>query len=44
VYEAVLRVMKAATAMMVEGTIWNEYHDEVGKVMDQRTDWPGFAG
>jgi Xaa-Pro aminopeptidase len=34
VYEAVLRVMKAATAMMVEGTIWNEYHDEVGKVME----------
>ena len=34
VYEAVLRVMKAATAMMVEGAIWNEYHDEVGKVME----------
>lgn len=34
VYDAVLRVMKAATAMIVEGTIWNEYHDEVGKVME----------
>jgi Xaa-Pro aminopeptidase len=33
VYDAVLRVMKAATKMIVEGAIWNEYHDEVGKVM-----------
>ncbi len=33
VYNAVLRVMKAATKMLVAGTIWNEYHDEVGKIM-----------
>jgi Xaa-Pro aminopeptidase len=34
VYDAVLRVMKAATQMIVAGTIWNEYHDEVGKIME----------
>jgi Xaa-Pro aminopeptidase len=33
VYDAVLRVMRAATKMIVAGTIWNEYHDEVGKIM-----------
>src|SRR5476651_1663036 len=33
VYNAVLHVMKAATKMLVAGTIWNEYHDEVGKIM-----------
>jgi Xaa-Pro aminopeptidase len=33
VYDAVLRVMRAATAMLVAGTVWNEYHDEVGKIM-----------
>ena len=33
VYDAVLRVMRAATQMIVEGTVWNEYHDEVGKIM-----------
>ena len=33
VYDAVLRVMRAATKMMVAGTIWNEYHEEVGKIM-----------
>ena len=33
VYDAVLRVMKAATALLVTGTVWNEYHDEVGKIM-----------
>lgn len=33
VYNAVLRVMHQATQMMVAGTIWNEYHDEVGKIM-----------
>ncbi|RVU01811.1 aminopeptidase P family protein [Mucilaginibacter limnophilus] len=32
-YNAVLRVMRAATKMLVAGTVWNEYHDEVGKVM-----------
>ncbi|GAA4097457.1 aminopeptidase P N-terminal domain-containing protein [Mucilaginibacter panaciglaebae] len=33
VYDAVLRVMRAATQMIVEGAVWNEYHDEVGKIM-----------
>jgi Xaa-Pro aminopeptidase len=33
VYDAVLRVMKAATKMIVAGTVWNDYHDEVGKIM-----------
>lgn len=33
VYEAVLNVKKEATQMLVPGTIWAEYHKEVGKVM-----------
>lgn len=33
VYDAVLRVMRAATHMLVAGTVWNDYHDEVGKLM-----------
>ncbi|MBW4888616.1 aminopeptidase P N-terminal domain-containing protein [Mucilaginibacter sp. HMF5004] len=33
VYNAVLRVMNEAKKMLVAGTIWNEYHEEVGKVM-----------
>ncbi|MEO6149671.1 MAG: aminopeptidase P family protein [Mucilaginibacter sp.] len=33
VYNAVLRVMRAAAKMLVAGTLWNEYHDEVGKIM-----------
>jgi Xaa-Pro aminopeptidase len=33
VYDAVLRVMGAATQLIVAGTIHNEYHDEVGKIM-----------
>ena len=34
VYNAVLRVMKGATAMLTPGTMHNEYHDEVGKMME----------
>lgn len=34
VYNAVLRVMKGATAMLVPGTLHNEYHEEVGKMME----------
>lgn len=34
VYNAVLRVMKAATAMLVPGTLHEEYHAEVGKIME----------
>lgn len=33
VYNAVLRVMKEATRLIVAGAIWNEYHEEVGKIM-----------
>jgi len=33
VYNAVLHVMKEAKKMLVAGTIWNDYHDEVGKIM-----------
>lgn len=33
VYNAVLHVMKEAKKMLVPGTIWNEYHAEVGKIM-----------
>jgi Xaa-Pro aminopeptidase len=35
VYNAVLRVMRAATKMIVAGTVWNDYHDEVGKIMTE---------
>jgi Xaa-Pro aminopeptidase len=34
VYNAVLRVMKASTAMLTPGTIHDEYHEEVGKIME----------
>ena len=34
VYNAVLRVMKLATSMLTPGTIHNEYHEEVGKLME----------
>ncbi len=33
VYNAVLRVKKEATKLLVPGTIWKEYHIEVGKIM-----------
>lgn len=33
VYNAVLRVKNEATKMLVPGTIWKEYHVEVGKIM-----------
>ena len=33
VYEAVLRVKKEATKMLIPGTLWKEYHIEVGKIM-----------
>ncbi|MCB0409695.1 MAG: aminopeptidase P N-terminal domain-containing protein [Flavobacteriales bacterium] len=34
VYNAVLRVMKQATAMLTPGTLHEEYHTEVGKIME----------
>lgn len=33
VYEAVLRVKDEATTMLIPGTLWAEYHKEVGKIM-----------
>ncbi|RDI11856.1 aminopeptidase P family protein [Flavobacterium sp. AG291] len=33
VYDAVLRVKNEATKMLVPGTLWKQYHVEVGKVM-----------
>lgn len=33
VYEAVLRVKEEATAMLVPGTLLDDYHTEVGKIM-----------
>ena len=35
VYNAVLRVKKAAAKMLVPGTIWADYHVEVGKIMTE---------
>lgn len=34
VYDAVLRVLKAAREMLKTGNLWDEYHVEVGKVME----------
>ena len=35
VYNAVLRVMKFATSRLVVGTIINDYHKEVGQMMEE---------
>lgn len=35
VYNAVLRVKKAAAKMLVPGTLWAEYQAKVGKIMEQ---------
>ena len=34
VYDAVLRVFKASRNMLVTGVLWDEYHVEVGKLME----------
>jgi Xaa-Pro aminopeptidase len=34
VYDAVLRVFKAAKGMLVTGNLWDDYHQEVGKIME----------
>lgn len=34
VYNSVHRIMKEAKKMLLPGTIWNEYHEEVGKVVE----------
>src|SRR5690606_8255546 len=33
VYNAVLRVKNEATKLLTPGTLWKEYHKEVGKIM-----------
>ncbi|MGB1020139.1 MAG: aminopeptidase P N-terminal domain-containing protein [Flavobacteriaceae bacterium] len=33
VYKAVLRVKEEATKLLLPGTLWKEYHKEVGKIM-----------
>ncbi|AYL93792.1 aminopeptidase P N-terminal domain-containing protein [Mucilaginibacter celer] len=33
VYNAVLTVMREATKLLIDGTVWNDYHEEVGKIM-----------
>jgi Xaa-Pro aminopeptidase len=33
IYDAVLRVMRESVKMIIAGTVWNEYHEEVGKIM-----------
>ena len=33
VYNAVLYVMREARKMLIAGTVWNEYHEEVGNIM-----------
>ena len=35
VYDAVLRVMKAATNLLKVGNIWDEYHTQVGEIMQE---------
>ncbi|MFN4144941.1 MAG: aminopeptidase P family protein [Runella sp.] len=34
VYDAVLRVLKEARAMLITGNLWDDYHREVGKIME----------
>jgi len=34
VYDAVLRVFKGAKSMLVTGNIWDDYHKEIGKIME----------
>lgn len=34
VYNSVHRIMKEAKKMLIPGTIWNEYHEEVGKIVE----------
>ncbi len=34
VYNAVLHVFKEARKLLVAGTVWDEYHQEVGKIME----------
>ncbi|GAA3983895.1 aminopeptidase P family protein [Pedobacter ginsengiterrae] len=36
VYNAVLHVMKEATKLLVTGTVWNTYHEQVGEIMTEQ--------
>jgi Xaa-Pro aminopeptidase len=36
VYQAVLHVMKEAKKMLVPGNVWDDYHKEVGKIMESQ--------
>lgn len=36
VYNAVLHVMKEAKKLLVPGNLWDEYHKEVGKIMESQ--------
>ena len=42
VYNSVLKVMKAATAMLVPGTKIDDYHKEVGKIMENELIYLGL--
>jgi Xaa-Pro aminopeptidase len=35
VYNAVLQIMHEAKKMLLQGTIWNEYNDEIGKIVER---------
>lgn len=36
VYNAVLHVMKEATKLIIDGTVWNTYHEQVGEIMTEQ--------
>ncbi|WP_421945287.1 aminopeptidase P family protein [Pedobacter sp.] len=36
VYNAVLHVIKEATKLIVDGTVWNTYHEQVGEIMTEQ--------
>ncbi|MFC5408125.1 aminopeptidase P family protein [Larkinella bovis] len=36
VYQAVLHVMKEAKKLLVPGNVWDDYHKEVGKIMESQ--------
>ncbi len=36
VYNAVLHVMREATKLLVDDTIWNTYHEQVGEIMSEQ--------
>jgi len=36
VYNAVLHIMKEATKLIVAGTVWNTYHENVGEIMTEQ--------